>query len=489
MNHWSTRATAVSYYEVHNHHREDAELPPLPLALFAVNRFIYDEITELFYGGNRFAITRTAPRGLRALERFSDTVLKKMRCLLVRLHLPSCGGTCCGDRRRRCGNKQYYCAFLRRHEPLLGHSSEVDRGVIAEWERICEKLAGSVIPGRLALYVVCDCEDLETAERVVRPLLTLPVLRDCALRLRRECKEEMQGLAKETVYRVTGCSPSQAIPPFRPPFRFMDLPKELQRNVLEHTALVSREEIMYSQDYITVAGSCAVNGVAGDTSKPRTDLFKCFCYRAHSAFSLNCNRCEALGFPHALFLVSREFRAAAMEVFYGKNTFVISVIGSMGDNMSITAGLERFPKGSIRLLTSLQLSFNYTELDILQRSNRGMWKNWLSIIEILSKEANLAVLRLEIRMEEEDFCCITSDMPVLTADEYEKKMEDTYNDLVEPMCALRGLKSFFVHFYRSTIFSVPDKREQNWWQKVEGKLERMVMGEEYDAWKCGKDVE
>jgi hypothetical protein len=73
-------------------------------------------------------------------------------------------------------------------------------------------------------------------------------------------------------------------------------------------------------------------------------------------------------------------------------------------------------------------------------------------------------------------------------DSYEKNMEDTYNDLIEPMSALRGLKSFFVHLNWKTSYGVLDKGVPDGRQKVEGKLERMVMGEEYDAWKCGKDV-
>lgn len=49
------------------------------------------------------------------------------------------------------------------------------------------------------------------------------------------------------------------------------------------------------------------------------------------------------------------------------------------------------------------------------------------------------------------------------------------------MSALRGLKKLFIYLNWDTSFELPDGRPE-----YEGILEKMVMGETYDAWKLGE---
>ena len=80
----------------------------------------------------------------------------------------------------------------------------------------------------LTLHVICDCEDLETVELVARPMLALPRLRHCALRFAANFDDQIQGLANCTIAAVI----DRDIPQIVRPFRFPDLPKEIQITIL-----------------------------------------------------------------------------------------------------------------------------------------------------------------------------------------------------------------------------------------------------------------
>jgi hypothetical protein len=322
--------------------------------------------------------------------------------------------------------------------------SAPDQLIISQWYQICTRLSKSIQPGKLALYVICDCKDRQTIDTIVKPLLTLPILRDFGLRLAREYSKELQGIAKDTVLRLTGRLPSQSLSPFR----FLDLPEEIQLKVLEQTSLGYSYEAVCGQGHMQYGGTCPASGIPHITITPDRYLLKCFCCRGHSAFNFRCNHCESLGFPHALFLVSRKFRDAVIQVFYRKNEFAVSMVGLIPSSassaqdctLSIMPGLQQFPKGSIQFFTSLRLDFEPSELEIFQ-PNRVGWETWLNTVDLLSKEANLANLTLEIRLSEKIF---HSNRDLLETDAcYEKRMWDTYSRLSQSLTALKGLKNLF----------------------------------------------
>ena len=101
---------------------DDSNLPSLPLGLFAVCRLVNDKLMRIFYGKNLFAITRRAPGGLRALERFSDSTLEKFRFLVIRVNLASCTNACCGDWDRRCGNGHVSCGNPSSHDAIMSQA-------------------------------------------------------------------------------------------------------------------------------------------------------------------------------------------------------------------------------------------------------------------------------------------------------------------------------------------------------------------------------
>ena len=67
--------------------------------------------------------------------------------------------------------------------------------------------------------------------------------------------------------------------------------------------------------------------------------------------------------------------------------------------------------------------------------------------------------------------------------EEETRVRNSYRKFIQPMTALRGLKNFHVHLAWETSGKGLDGRGE-----IEGEIERMVMGPDYDAWEHGKQT-
>ncbi|KAF4614394.1 hypothetical protein G7Y89_g15344 [Cudoniella acicularis] len=457
---------------------------PLPTNLLPVCKSIHGELLTVLYGSNRFVISRklSPPRGgLKMLEHLRDTTLRELRFLTIRVNVSSCENFCCGSRGYKCGNSIQPCPSPISHDTPLNHESDTDQLVISQWHRICTQLARSISPGKLALYVICDCADITTAQMVIKPLLSLPALRDCGIRLAMHADEEISDLAKDT---------------------------ELQLRILEFTSLINYT-VTCEQKRMDYGVRCRKMGSIAESNNYNNDdviyvdnrpLLQCFCGYAHSAFTFRCD-CKDRIFPSSIFLVSRQFREAAMRVFYGQNKFVVSMEGFIpkipvsqrlldGENIeetvndppevSIVPGLADFPHSSIKYLTKLQLKFAWHELEYLQPNSTG-WKHWLDTIGLLSRVANLAVLTIELNFNERFYPDIWMKKPTFDL-EYEGNMLKTYETFIRPMSVLHGMKRLFVYLNWDTSYEcLYDGREEH-----EAILEEIVMGESYDAWEHGK---
>jgi hypothetical protein len=466
----------------------------LPVNLFAVCRCVYDELRGVLYGENRFVISRKLLRGLRALEHLSDATLREIRFLTIRVNVSSCENFCCGGR-DACGNAHSCRSPITAvaHDAPLGHSSDADQLVISQWRQICTQLARSLQPSKLALYIICDCADAATAQMVIKPLLLLPTLQDCGIRLAMHSDEKISALAKDVVLCLTS-SPRPGIPP---PFRFLDLPKEIQRHILEFTTLINYT-VKCWPNRLDYGVRCRKRGSIAEDNDPMSvdprPLLHCFCGYAHSAFNFRC-KCRDEIFPYSMFFVSREFRDAAMQIFYGQNEFIVSMEGFIPEiplssppyphldrgnaEVSIVPGLAYFPHSSIKYLTKLVLDFAWHELEYLQPNGTG-WKHWLETINLLDRDANLGALNVELHFNESFYPDLWTEKPTFDP-EYEGYMLQAYKNFIRPMNALRGLKKLFIYLHWNTSFELPDRRPEH-----EGMLEKMMMGETYDAWKHGK---
>ena len=490
--------------------RFDLFLPKslLPLNLLYVCHAMHKEVERLLYGENRFVITRRDPGGLTSLENLSISAIRQLRQLTIRINISSCVGVCC-DKSSRCDNWREIKDWKHEHDSPFSSLSDSDGSLISQWRQICSHLA-NIVPDQLALYIICDCQDLEAAEMIIKPLLALPRLRDCAIRLSLGYRKQLQHLATRAVFLVTG---RQRIP--AAPFRFLDLPMEVQLQILAYTNLVSSRSwsrVYYFDDRFfhceikrpcsgdasvepAKVDSCDASIIWLDGSAPR-----CFCTRMHSAFTFQC-RCE--DDPSKHFLVSRHFKDLAELVYYGKNYFIIASNGLMPtyyegissevsrrrDHSATLPFVQWFRNNSLYLVKYLELNFKQLEPTSGLLSLAG-WKQWLNTIDVLRSHPGISKLTLDIRMSEpfwfppweksED-----ESMPNISElnAQREDRMINIYRPFFTSMQCLGQLKDLFINLNYETSDGYLDddgRREQ------ERILECLVMGEGYDAWKRGK---
>jgi hypothetical protein len=111
---------------------------------------------------------------------------------------------------------------------------------------IIQYLIPRIEPKKLKLYLVCDSADIQSTGDIAGPLLQLPPLKDCTIRFGRihcrsyskETKRQFQQLAANTAIWLTGRLNVQ-------PFRFLDLPQEIQLKILGFTDLVTPYDIQW----------------------------------------------------------------------------------------------------------------------------------------------------------------------------------------------------------------------------------------------------
>ena len=399
--------------------RVDRNLQPLPLNLLYVCRTMHDEVEKLLYGENHFFITRRDPGGLGALLNLSLTATRHLSQLTIRVNIESCIGMCCSDG-YSCGNHRQMNGWTHVHDTPLSCISDEEKDIVSQWQQICTLL--SKIPAnQLALYVICDCQDLETAEIIVDALSSMPRLYDFALRLAFNYQKKLQHLATTAVFSLVG---HLRVP--SAPFRFLDLSKEIQLHILSYTSLVPKPDFSsewggpyvryYDEKFCRFNNFNDCNGIAS-TSRPPEDegysggwlgacIPQCFCTVAHSAFTFKC-KCE--DDVSKYFFVSRQFKELSELVYYASNRFRITRdgvvpedIGTQSEEQAKVAVLpfmNWFRNDSFNRVTFLQLNFDKLEPGSDLLSPIG-WKQWLNTIEIIRKHPRLPTLTIEVRMDE-----------------------------------------------------------------------------------------
>ncbi|KAN0074799.1 hypothetical protein V8E54_007410 [Elaphomyces granulatus] len=194
------------------------------------------------------------------------------------------------------------------------------------WREACIKLGAHSPPSHLTLclqvhFVQVDDRDRATkpldtidwAKKVFGSMLELPVLKKVLIKTN-ACKSP--GL-HQTVIRLLKrltCSPSTERRPC-PPFRFMDLPTEIQYVILEHTDLIAPGPVIssilkgYGLNDCFYKGNCTWAGQ----------------YHCCEDASYNSSHGVCWSLPVNLFLVSRHISAISTDIFFSRNNFVVDV--------------------------------------------------------------------------------------------------------------------------------------------------------------------
>jgi hypothetical protein len=311
---------------------------------------------------------------------------------------------------------------------------------------------------------------------IIEPLLAAPILQDCALRLAIKPSPALTNLAKEAVLRLTTGYIKDSITPFR----FADLPKEIRLQILEYTSLVQRhgEVFLRSRSQLVFSQECRNQGIAITTNQdsdywPYNEnyLLKCFCRQEHSAFSFTC---DCIMFPFSYFLVSKEFRYMALQIFFSMNQFRIS---TSNNNTSFLPFLTWLPKEAISFLTSI-----YLFLDLVEPPSTGQdatsWKNWLDIIETLQSKGNIHALCLTLRLSIWEPVAEDIEPSSNLKSENRKFISGKLQAMFKPMKVLRQLKGLRIHLHLKLRHNTHAYQSRWWseeWISLEKGLEKFII--------------
>jgi len=203
--------------------------PPLPIQLLTVCRTIHDEVSEILYSRNKFKLLleQNFPLAPRAVAKMTSLCIRLNMCSCVPHHF--CQHPLKNSIRHRCDICHALCK-RGRDSPLTVTPTQ-GMGIFSKWLEVCKLLQTGLGP-EMRLSVICDCADMETAQQIVRPMAGLPTVSECSIRLGQSPFMEWRQIAESTVLLLTNRARTR-------PFRFLDLPKELQRDVLCRTDLIS----------------------------------------------------------------------------------------------------------------------------------------------------------------------------------------------------------------------------------------------------------
>lgn len=195
------------------------------LALLRTCRPVYTEVLALIYSMNRFVTHDLCP-----LRNLTPSSLRSLSELKTHVHAKI------GGDERRCRPGHDYCGLLYsayNTGKLLDSSNSADARIIEEWAVTAAHIGSNIQAGTLVLSLICDVENLETANLVLAPLHQWPQLARCSIRLSNWPNSVLSDLARATSRALMHSQDAEVFP------RYQGLPTELRLNILQYTDLVT----------------------------------------------------------------------------------------------------------------------------------------------------------------------------------------------------------------------------------------------------------
>ncbi|KAF8890290.1 hypothetical protein CPB84DRAFT_1963902 [Gymnopilus junonius] len=451
--------------------------PPLPIQLLTVCRTMYQEVWEVLYSQNKFKVF------LNSSVQLESKAVARMTSLCIRLNMCSCieGHTCdhpaSNYTNERCTDCHPLCNRGRDSPISLMSRNGIDK--IDFWVAVCKTLQNAVRPS-MRLTVICDCADAVTAQKIIEPMRLLPKMAECSIRLGQSPTMEWRHLAEETVFELTDR-------PRASNFRFLDLPRELQREILHHTDLCS-PYILECNGYIypTEQRRGIMPFHLGDHScclQCNDAAEACCCNVNHAAFSSV--QCTCWSFTTALFEVSREIRQEAMEIFFSKNKFLIEEQPWPFDGQpGMREGLSFFqclPSLALKSLRWIRFNLGYNaRMDVPEGS--APLAGWKKTAEFIAENFDTSQLTIELDLRYGyEYPDVYDEVETDTVRE---NIWKSYQNLAEVFHFKDGLKDFFV--FLASPYEYPGIMGPQLRKDRERILEKRIMGEGYDSPARGK---
>ncbi|KAK8073408.1 hypothetical protein PG994_004307 [Apiospora phragmitis] len=331
--------------------------PPLPFSLLYISRALSKEVSHTLYSENSFTISKSDSWGLKPLQNLNAAALSSLRILAVRLNNCECiykGAfqslrTSQGPEVQSLFSCHPLCQGHGFHDQPLQSRARQHTAILQEWQYIVGELSSHCQLDSLRLDLVCDTQNMDSAQDVVNLLSPIQNLRACSIRLNQKPSWQHSTLARLTACRLGGGLPRQTEEE-KPKTYY--LPPEILSRILEYSELVAPFDLEWSSDRGLVPFDCC--------TKCTATLDFCACSFYHGAHSLTCT-CWRL--PLHIFLVSRQVYEISKTIFYQRNRFIILPKSGRLDDLKageltlpgITEWVKMLPPGTVKLLRSVGL--------------------------------------------------------------------------------------------------------------------------------------
>ncbi|KAN0074798.1 hypothetical protein V8E54_007409 [Elaphomyces granulatus] len=456
---------------------ENSDLVPLCIPekkLFDISKEVSADALSVFWSKNKF---RLRGKDLGELLRLGSPLMwSSLRDLTVSLELA----------------------------PLV--ESNIDSGAEAKndehfdyWREVCVHLGAHLPPSQLTLHVnISNCQFnfnvgmpncnrdhlVASVKNACSSMLELPVLKNVSFASSVSNSLGLQQIVTHLANRLTYTRlPTER--KNRPPFRFMDLPAEIQHMILEYADLVAPGPVIPT----------ASKGYVLDDCYARRCKLRSHAYETYQAICYDSSRIYCWSLPADLFLVNRHISAMSAQIFFSRNEFVVGLghrftgrapkgliwgLTQTGHDPS-PLGLQYYPQSSqflwtfppecIRTLRFLTWCFPMRGgLVILGKELKA---DWIRAVDFIAQNVK-PLSRLTITL---DMCytrIVYSDDS--DSDDYEDDdpiPTESRNKVLLPLQRLwaAGLRDLFVHLSRDRTL-----REH---AAEELRLERLAMGEGY----------
>ncbi|KAN0068479.1 hypothetical protein V8E54_013203 [Elaphomyces granulatus] len=399
--------------------------PKIPLNIFQVSRAVFEDASSALYSRNKFRLTL---KGVGDFENFQQ-ITKPYLHLIKSLHVDL----------RACDD-----GILR----LEGWTENLFHDVTLRiWNMFCNAVP-ETIPGLEDFSLECRIMDADTAKRVLSPMESFPLLRRCGFCFDPLADRETLGIARETAYTRTSLTRGNQ----STPFRFLDLPVELQFMVMENLLtfqwdpfvpplpgiprrlsagqIVLRKHIRQELCEPVCCGSCSTSSSA------------CFCSIRETVFSTHC-RCFISPLPY--FLVCREMYTVAHSIFYSKNRFCL-----LGDDpvpmMKVVQTLSKDSLSMIRHLTFASWTYHYDVRSNLLLNFAGRFA-WSFLLYFLKERLHLELVSVNFI----DLGCYATEETILDWRKY-------LRHVIESFGFLRGVRSFQVSLAYDRLYETVAER-------------------------------
>lgn len=453
----------------------DTDLPPglecfcpsIPHQLLRVSRAMHLEAETVLYGMNQFKVSRHLPGDnlevLRALN-------PRVWALLTSLHIslwevpPFIFG-----------------ALKQDLFETIDIQDMAGRQTLQKWVAVSRDILSYVPAHQLRFSLSCNVKDIETAREVVAPLDGLPHMSEVSICLAADPeKREIKEVAREAISRLTqketqeepknAASRSSSL-------SWTSLPKELRLDILSRTDLVDDFLLAMPQYYSNRRQGFEI--AAGDLL-PREmrccynctpTLSTCACAPIHAAFATSCT-CATV--PAAVFCVSKDMNNEATVMFFSRNRFILSD-DFAANALFIQSRLARNVTAT-SCIRMLDLEISFAQLYDMRDPNSRTAYDWgLLVACVASSRLHLPKLWLSIDAGgfRDKLDCLNCN-----GDHDYSWLRTAYAALFAPLYAHMSGERRPEKFH---VFLC-------WWTEEEGKVEKELMGGEYESAAEGKLV-